>query len=731
VALKRIAISAAAIAAAIVGALAASGAAPGVSGSTATRAADGSVAARCAVQKKRLAQAKKKAPAARRAYFRTHRKPKARRRFVKKQRAQIKKLEQALSRCLRRSRPKPKPSPPIPPPQPSQPTAPPAPPLMPCGDAEAVSAVAIPQRDADVRGTVLTVTTSSDATNGDVATPALLLAAPGTDGISLREALEVTNNAPGQYTIQFAPHLSGATIRVGSPAPSLGELPPLTGGGVFVNGDVDGDSKPDVSLVNEIPPGITTRCGQCGFTVSSSGNRLNALTLHGFSRGVFFAPNVADINVLPTNQTYANNVVSGLVLSDIAEEGISFQPYRGRSQCASNACQTRNSWVDTSLIANTIDSRGSGINLGLELAVGDVAERVTIAYNTIRIAQNERAGPRVGIGLSAGGGVGSRDNRISNALIAYNSIEGLPLYGIRVSSGDNAGGTNSVEGVRIVGNRIHKTIAGMDFGGGIAVQTGDSGSDYLEPDRRPIVYPEDNALKNVEISGNTLTGEGALTIDLQGAVGGGARNAIHDVRIAANTIRGLSRRSVGVSVVAGASGGLFSRSSVSNEISNVSVQANSVTLVTDVPFDAFPAEGVLQAGGLSNGGILLAGGNQASAGKVADVRLTSNCIDVGIIGINVVAGFGQGSSPFAAADNAVSHIEVRGNVVARPPGLLSRHFPDVKGINLAGGVSNASGNRVSCITMADNVVAGSPGVLSAFDNIGAGASGNVATTGGC
>ena len=79
----------------------------------------------------------------------------------------------------------------------------------------AVVLALMPASAAQAQATLITVTTTSDESNGTVSSAAALLANPGPDGVSLREALQVTNNDPGQYTIRFAPSLAGATIHVG------------------------------------------------------------------------------------------------------------------------------------------------------------------------------------------------------------------------------------------------------------------------------------------------------------------------------------------------------------------------------------------------------------------------------------------------------------------------------------------------------------------------------------
>src|ERR1039457_2347433 len=121
------------------------------------------------------------------------------------------------------------------------------------------------------RGTVITVTNATVAVNGDTSSVKALVANPGPDGISIQEAIMATNNDPGTWVIQFAPALKGSTIVVDTP-PS-GGLSPLTGGNVTINGDIDGDGQPDITL--------TTASANLTIYIMSGGNTLNALALQG------------------------------------------------------------------------------------------------------------------------------------------------------------------------------------------------------------------------------------------------------------------------------------------------------------------------------------------------------------------------------------------------------------------------------------------------------------------
>jgi hypothetical protein len=125
--------------------------------------------------------------------------------------------------------------------------------------------------------------------------------------------------------------------------------------------------------------------------------------------------------------------------------------------------------------------------------------------------------------------------------------------GIRVSAGDNGPSANLVDGVRIMGNRIRFTSGGG--GDGIDVATADGASNWQDPSFRPVVYPENNIVRNVAIMGNWIENQSARGVFLQAGWGGARRNAITDAVIVGNVIRGIPSRSDVSGVFVSGSGG--------------------------------------------------------------------------------------------------------------------------------------------------------------------------------
>jgi len=571
-----------------------------------------------------------------------------------------------------------------------------------------------PASTAQTDTTRITVTTSSDAANGDTSSIQRLRSSPGADGISLREAILATNNKPGRYAIRFAHSLKGATIRVGS-ATGI-DLPTLTGGGVSIEGDIDGDGRPDVTLRGGFQRPYPAHCLQgehlCpAFRISSGRNELRSLNLRVFVIGVLFTPSPAS-DPLPndppfdTRQTYSNNVVTGLVMSDIVQKGIHLTWHH----CVP-PCPTHNRWINTTLSDNTIHTRAYGISFKLTGSIGDRFERFTIVNNTIRIARSS-AGERIGIAFESGPGVG---NRISDGTIAGNSVRGDLHRGIRLASGVLGGDANTIERVRITDNLVirspHVQVRDRDPEGswcghcfGIELFLSE-GSALYDRDLRPIQYADGNQIRDVEIARNTIEGPWRRGVAILNACCGGSRNSVENIRIRSNTIR-LEGFVEGVHIDAGECYvptciAWKKRPTSGNQVSEVSIDGNDISI---------EGEGSSPEHDLEKGGIILVGGKfKSRAGRITGVSITNNRIDTELIGISVLGGSG-------GENNVVFDVRIEGNQILREPVPIRYVLSDVKGITVTGGFGGATGNQVACVAISENGVAGVPNDVSVVQN---------------
>ena len=601
---------------------------------------------------------------------------------------------------------------------PSETVGAPDPPPLPAG---------VPTGHIPAEGTVLTVTTNMDVEDGDVSSVSHLLASPGHDGmISLRETIDATNKDAGTYTIHFAPALKGKSIDIANPQP--GFLPPLRGRGVFVDGDIDGDGRPDVTITNH----LTDPFGY-GFQVFSGDNRLHALALKGFPFGIQFLLDFA--GPLPTHQTFGQNVVSGneITTSDLSgrgvEAGIDLSPTLERSDC-SRQCETHNTWVDIRLVGNRIDSLKEAIHVFVAPTIGDAVERFTVVGNAIQIGAPGSTEPNSGIDLSVGYLPGARENRVSDALIAYNSIdlEGR-VYAISTTVGGRGGASNTVEDLAIVSNRVHFAgiVTSPDSARGVSFGV----SDGCAPDSvAGSDCSHDDVLRRVRVVGNVFAGQddaGILVADP--CCGGIPSSNIIDLRISKNLIQGivppaeLNPRGI---VIAG-----------HTNVVNVTIDANTIEQETIEPQTEHIADlagaGILVVGGLGSGTGLAPGGDLTT---IQSVFITNNRIDTDLTGIALVGG--GPSDEDGATDtygHKVSDVVLLGNVIVRPPVLASRWDPGIKGISLIGGFgglppATTTFCSVTGISLAGNLVVGVLDDVSVISNFGGGASGNVAELGG-
>jgi uncharacterized protein (TIGR03437 family) len=519
------------------------------------------------------------------------------------------------------------------------------------------------------RGAALTVSNAGDVVNGNVSSPAALIANPGPDGISLREALLAVNQAPGSYTISFAPSLKGSSIHIGQPG-----LPPLTGGGVIVNGDIDGDGKPDIQL-------DASGAQYSTIQVSSSDVTLYALALQGFQDGVQIRPVAA-------GQTYSNIAIANMVIKG------------GTKGIVLGADQFPNSrFVNVTISDNDVEAPDMVINAMLTLTHGNSLDGINIVNNTVR------GGPAAAaVAVVAGNWPTGSDNWIHNAVISGNTITGPTPTGIRIASGDIGSSRNRVDHVRISGNTISLEAGCEGEASGIMLVSGDTSTDWVDPSFRPVGYPLDNDMGNVEITGNVVTGENHVGIGLAVGYWGAERSTIHDVSVLGNNIEGLSTTQMdlsGIRVLGGwGVNDAEHKPATAGRISRVVIEANRVRLKPDPTYS-------------SSGGIVLLGGDAGATGnQVQDIWISHNDVDAGSeVDINVLGGVGSATfsganaAPIPTSNNMISGVEAWCNLAGGPqPETLSPAF--ARRLIVAGGAAGATGNRAEAIRLQQNLVGG-------------------------
>lgn len=601
---------------------------------------------------------------------------------------------------------------------PQKPVGAPAPPPLPTG---------VPSGHIPALGTVITVNTNTDDEDGDTTSVAHLLANPGPDGtISLREAIQATDNDPGTWTIRFAPSLLGTTIVVGS---NFG-LPPLTGGSVLIDGDIDGDGLPDVTIKD----GSTSQAAY-GLTILSSNNRIHALAFQGFPLGIDLTTPLSG-GSMTSHVNLSGNIVSGVQVMSTevsgpgSSEGIGLHPYYGNPQCSQPPCASNDVWTDIRLVGNRVDA-DRAIQLNVTGTDGDALERLTIAGNNISIGAPFATGG-FGVNVSVAWPLpGGSDNHLSDAVIAYNTIDAEGgAMAINVGVGTGCGSNNVVEDLGVLGNRVHfsdlpsvpEAARGFEF----AITDGG--------DCHPDLFAD--AVRRVRIIGNTFAGQDdAGVMANEPCCGANAGDVLSDVLISGNLIQGIvpshELNPWGIVV-----GGRLS-------VSNITVDSNTVEQETTDPQTYHVAD-------LAGGGIALVGGLGAPSvvpgvveSLTQSVLITNNRIDTDLAGITLLGGGPSDEDPPTSdtLGHSISGVLLSGNVVGRVPVLATRWDPAIKGISLIGGLGSTPpatpswwhstwGCSVTQVILENNLVAGVVDDVSVISNIGDGAYGNLAQLGG-
>jgi hypothetical protein len=542
--------------------------------------------------------------------------------------------------------------------------------------------ISIPTIDLE-RGIPITITTVADEINGDVRTVSSLLQNPGEDGISLREAITATNNDPGSYTIRFSPQMKEAVIKIGPE-----QLPALQGGNLIIDGDIDGDGKPDVTLRNQVQ--VIGPYNTFGLVISSSEIVVYALAIREFNVGILIKP-------LDSNQSYENITISNCQLNTMAL-GIGLHPGR-REEFSSY-----NRWIGTTIINNIIDGEGDGIGLMLHFSAGDLLKRTTIANNSLRLSRPKTShSDNMGILLGAGNWPGSEENQIVDALVAANSLEGTIGAGIVIMSGAIGASRNIISNVRITDNRISvKAEPGGEFGPtsscGIIAVTGDGATDYVDPSFRPIAYPESNRIENIWITNNTVTGTGSDGIQLAAGDLGAKTNEIQRVWILGNTVTDVGYPGVPTNGILISTGGGVNDTTKEptreNAIADVAVFGNTLRLKPPIVYS-------------SSGGVAILGGaGGGSENNISGIQVAYNDVDPGgVLGINLTGGCGA-SGDKVSLENQLSRVECWCNIISSPPAANAGPISNLKGVAAIGGMEGAKSNRLVDVHLVDNLVSG-------------------------
>ena len=355
----------------------------------------------------------------------------------------------------------------------------------------------------------LTVTTNDDVVNGDTSSPCNLIANPGADGISLREALLAANNATGSVTITFAGALAGRTIALTERfAPITSSQIALTGltsnGQPNITLDATNASNPGailfvaasnftmngISLTN-IPAGFTgVQIGGSGYglrgqTVSAPQQLSNiAISGNAFSNGTgnnVFAVSISTTAGITTGATIGGVVIANNTFTNLFEAiGIGAE---GTSNTIENIAIFGNAFSQmtspaTSAVevgASSMNNTVQGVQLVQNTFVGNLQGFVidingTSSGNLIQdvtVDSNVFSGNLQALGVVAGVDAGSNSNTVMNTQIVNNLIDLTGYQGqgsvtIQITDSQNGGTNDRVAGVTLINNTIYADPASSD-----------------------------------------------------------------------------------------------------------------------------------------------------------------------------------------------------------------------------------------------------------------------------
>lgn len=275
---------------------------------------------------------------------------------------------------------------------------------------------------------------------------------PGADGlVSLREAIIAANHTAGVKSITFAPSLSGGTISVNfddldnNTAPD--QLPALCGSDTTINGDLNGDNTPDITIDGSGFTFVGDAISADGLSLFSSRNTVNGLRIQNFPEGgvviaSFNTSAPADANVL------SHSLIRNTKIGVAVQAGTVLTPF-----IAGAVTNTRIS------ANNILNNTAVGIDVFTNGAPSSVISGTTISQN--QVTNN----PNTGIVLQTNGptfplGAASTitQTSITDNTVTQNGV-GVNIFPFR---GDNYTLTDSL----IARNTLSKNTLAISLVGG-------------------------------------------------------------------------------------------------------------------------------------------------------------------------------------------------------------------------------------------------------------------------
>lgn len=457
----------------------------------------------------------------------------------------------------------------------------------------------------------IVITTVSDKANGDTSNWEALIKKPGGDGISLREALIVANLTKGPKLITFDSQLTGQTLML--TAETHQPLPRLSSGDLTIDGDINHDGKPDITLDGSqggIGPMDIAGPTSFGLVIWSSGNQINGLKFQNIAGpAVTFGPlKPDDIKSVKDNRITNNEI-------DARRSGQAI--LMGTEGQTKDTNLNDFTWQNTMISGNKIQA---GDNFAIMVIAGGGASNIQFIGTTIR----DNILKPGGIGLLIADTnsnwhtdhttppVFSKDNMLKDTLVQNNQLDDVKYYAIGVLGANGGNHDNLISNMIITDNTITNSPIG------IHVISGDVGDKYRQPtqnntieklilDGNNVVSPDtgifvgaggplwygtefayivSNQINGVEIRSNTITNYHTTGIEIWGARANNSqdpieKNMISGLDVSGNILKTTYQKAIsGILIMGGLTlderGAQVSGKATQNGIEKIAVMDNQV-----------------------------------------------------------------------------------------------------------------------------------------------------------